>query len=30
MRKKDTETHTELMHLIKSIINKTEKNRKLT
>lgn len=28
MRKKDTETHTELMHLIKSIINKTEKNRK--
>jgi hypothetical protein len=28
MRKKDTETHTELMHLIKSIINKTEKSRK--
>ena len=28
MRKKDTETHTELMHLTKSIINKTEKNRK--
>jgi hypothetical protein len=28
MRKKDTETHTELMHLIKSIINKIEKNRK--
>ena len=28
MRKKDTETHTELMHLIKSIINKTEKYRK--
>ena len=28
MRKQDIETHTELMHLIKSIINKTEKNRK--
>jgi hypothetical protein len=28
MRKKDTETHTELMHLIKSIINKTEKSKK--
>jgi hypothetical protein len=28
MRKKDAETHTELMHLIKSIINKTEKSRK--
>jgi hypothetical protein len=28
MRKKDTETHTELMHLIKSIIDKTQRSRK--
>ena len=28
MRKKDMETHTELMHIIKSIIDKTIKNRK--
>ncbi len=28
MRKKDTETHTELMLLIKSFINKIQRNRK--
>jgi hypothetical protein len=28
MRKKDTETHTELMQLIKSVIDKTGKNRR--
>jgi hypothetical protein len=28
MRKKDAESHTELMHIIKSIMDKIEKNRK--
>jgi hypothetical protein len=28
MRKKDIESHTELMHIIKSIMDKAEKNRK--